>query len=97
DRSGGPLTEASDCGDGAGVTLPKVECSGISTDPGGENGGGNGGPGGNGTPGAEEIPFVGACLCRTTGHAWRLQPTGVALAVGLPWILYWRRRRRQTG
>lgn len=110
DRSGGPLGEVSDCGDNTGAVLPKVECSAISTNPGGagpgESGPGQGGPGEGdnaaGVPSAEEIPFVPACLCRTPGRMGggtrvgdgRLSPASVGAMLAAPILLFWRRRRR---
>lgn len=101
DRSGGDLAEVSDCADDTGAKLPKIECSSISTNPGaGENGGGPGGENGEGAngggvPGGEEIPFVNACLCRSTSKGgWKLTPMGVVIVVGAPLVLLVRRRRR---
>jgi GH15 family glucan-1,4-alpha-glucosidase len=97
DRSG--LGEPNDCGDGQGVTLPKVDCSGVSTTPpGGGAGadGGAGGPGDNGgTPDASQVPFVNACLCRM-GEGPGIPPVGLfALVVAAPLVLVVRRRRRR--
>jgi hypothetical protein len=94
DRSG--LIEPNDCGDGKGVTLPKVDCSTISTQPGngssgGPGGGGDGGAGG--VPDASEIPFVNACLCKLGPNGGIPPLTLVALVLG-PVVLYVRRRRR---
>jgi GH15 family glucan-1,4-alpha-glucosidase len=51
DRSG--LIEPNDCGDGNGVTLPSLTCSGITTGAGGGSGsGGTGGSGNGGTGGS---------------------------------------------
>jgi len=96
-RSG--LIEPNDCGDDKGATLPKLDCSGISTTP-GNNGPGNNGPGdhnkGDGTPGADEIPFVSACLCKTGlgGGRGGIPPLGLALFLSAPIAVLVRRARR---
>lgn len=97
DRSG--IIEANDCGDGKGMTLPKVDCGGISTNPGTSggpagDGGTSGGPN-DGVPDANEVPFVAACLCNLTTDRG-LSPLGLALFLSAPAILLvrrWRRRR----
>lgn len=101
DRSGGDLTEKSDCGDNTGAVLPQISCEAISVNPGsGENGPGGDGTGGpngadnGGVPGADQIPFVNACLCRTSGGTWHLGKGGVALVLAAPIVLFVRRRRR---
>jgi GH15 family glucan-1,4-alpha-glucosidase len=103
DRSGGPLGEVSDCGDTTSPALPKIECNAISTNPGsGDNGnganGGADGANGGGTPGGEEIPFVGACLCKAPGRggAWQLSPAGVVFVLAMPVVLFFRRRRSRV-
>lgn len=96
DRAG--LTEPDDCGDGQGSTLPKLDCSGISTNPGNNGPGENGGPGGPGddgaVPDASEIPFVNACLCKTGPHGG-LSRAGVAFVLALPIVVFARRRLRR--
>jgi hypothetical protein len=92
DRSG--IIEPNDCGDGKGVTLPKVDCSTISTQPGN---GGPGGPGGgdggaDGVPDASQIPFVNACLCKL-GPDGGIPPIGIVAIVMGPIVLWWRRRK----
>lgn len=73
DRAG--LVEPNDCGDGAGHSLPKVNCEGVvvenpGTTAGGVTAGGGGTEGStagadNG-PGTDEVPYLPACLCRMT-------------------------------
>jgi GH15 family glucan-1,4-alpha-glucosidase len=94
DRSG--LIEANDCGDGKGMTLPKVDCGGISTNPGGP-GGGDGGVGGgpnDGVPDTSQIPYVGACLCRQ-GQDRGMSPIGFVLFMSVPAFLVMRRAVRR--
>jgi GH15 family glucan-1,4-alpha-glucosidase len=94
DRSG--LIEPNDCGDGKGKTLPKVDCTGVSTTPGtGGPGDADGGTGGSadGVPDASQIPFVDACLCRL-GPDPRIPPFGLALFLALPVVLLVRRKVR---
>lgn len=86
--------EPNDCGDGKSVSLPKVDCSSISTTPGSSGGpGGDGGPDNGGVPDASQIPFVTACLCNL-GEGRPLGPLGIAVVIGLPAILLLRRRKR---
>jgi len=94
DRSG--LIEPNDCGDGKGMTLPKVDCGGISTNPGGPGGGGDGGAGagpGDGVPDASTVPYVPACLCNLTSDRG-LSPLGLALFLSVPALLFARRAAR---
>jgi hypothetical protein len=93
DRAG--LIEPNDCGDGKGATLPKLTCSGVSTIP----GGGPGGPGADGgavdpnaPPGADQVPYVAACLCqlRSDQHL----PAGALGLATIPALLLLRRRKR---
>ncbi len=93
--------EPNDCADGKGVTLPKVDCSSVSTNPG--NTGGPDGPGATGgpndpgaTPDASQIPFVNACLCSLTTTR-PLPPYCLALFLAIPALLLVRRlvRRRR--
>jgi len=93
DRSG--IIEPNDCGDGKGMTLPKVDCGGISTVP-GTPGSGDGGVGAgptDGVPSASDIPFVGACLCNL-GPDRGIAPLGVAVSLAFPVFLLVRRSRR---
>jgi GH15 family glucan-1,4-alpha-glucosidase len=97
DRAG--IGEPDDCGDGQGSKLEKLDCSGVSTNPGGPGDPNNpGGPGADGNqdgvPDASEIPFVNACLC-TTGPHRGLTPMGVVLVLGLPLLGFGRRRFRR--
>ncbi len=99
DRAG--ITEANDCGDGKGASLPKVSCSAISTNPmGGPGaGGGDGGAGSdpNGAvPDGSKIPFAPACLC-VIGPDRGLSPWGLSLFLSVPALLLARRvlRRRR--
>jgi hypothetical protein len=87
--------EPNDCGDGKGMTLPKVDCSSISTNPGGPGGpgGGDGGADNGGVPDASQIPFVAACVCNL-GFERPLGPFGIAFVLGVPAILLLRRRKR---
>ncbi len=82
DRAG--MIEPGDCADGVVGALPKLDCSAISTVPGGEEGADGGtGPGSNdAVPDASELPFLPACLCRT-GARGTLPPMALlALALG---------------
>lgn len=96
DRAG--IGEPDDCGDGQGSKLEALTCKDVSTNPGGGPGDPNnpGGPGadtdGDGVPDANEIPFVNACLCKT-GPQGGLSPAGIAFVLGLPVIVFARRRR----
>jgi GH15 family glucan-1,4-alpha-glucosidase len=91
DRSG--LIEPNDCGDGKGATLPTLTCSGVSTNPGGPGGpGADGGPTDpSGAPGADQVPYVAACLCKTQSD--RHLPSGAVAIFALPVLLLLRRRR----
>jgi GH15 family glucan-1,4-alpha-glucosidase len=97
DRSG--ISEANDCGDGKGATLPKITCSAVSTNPGGPgtdaDGGAGAGPNG-GVPDASQVPFVSACLC-VLGPDRGIPPYGLALFLSVPVLLLARRglRRRR--
>jgi GH15 family glucan-1,4-alpha-glucosidase len=93
DRAG--LVEPNDCGDGKGVTLPQLTCAGVSTTPGGGPGGpgADGGPGDPGAaPGADQVPYVAACLCRVQSD--RHLPAGALALAALPLLVLARRRRR---
>jgi GH15 family glucan-1,4-alpha-glucosidase len=95
DRSG--LIEPNDCADGKGATLPKVDCSGVSTTPGtGGPGDADGGTGNNadGVPDATKIPFVDACLCRM-GPDRGLPPIALAFFLAFPVVTLIRRRSRR--
>lgn len=95
DRSG--ITEPNDCGDGKGATLPKLDCGGVSTMPGGVGGpGGDGGTGAGpgGVPDASQVPFVAACLC-VLGPDRSIPPYGLALFLSAPVLLLARRARRR--
>lgn len=97
DRSG--IIEPNDCGDGKGLTLPKVDCGGISTNPGGPGDGQDGGAGagpGDGVPGTSEIPYVGACLCNL-GPDRGIPPLGLAVLLAVPAFLLARRGARRRG
>lgn len=97
DRAG--IGEPDDCGDGQGSKLEKLDCSGVSTNPGGPgdpNGPGGPGADGNqdGVPDPSEIPFVNACLCKTGLHRG-LSPAGVVFVLALPLVVLARRRLRR--
>lgn len=89
DRAG--IGEPNDCADGQGSVLPKLDCSNISTDPGGLEQGGPGADGAGGI-GEDQIPFVNACLCRT-GASYGPSPLAVVSMLLGPLVLYVRRRR----
>jgi GH15 family glucan-1,4-alpha-glucosidase len=95
DRFG--MIEPNDCGDGKGMTLPKIDCSAVKTNPGPGGPGGPGGPndpnGNEGVPDASEVPFVSACLCRL-GPARNLPPLALGSAGLLLSTLAFRRWRR---
>ncbi len=97
DRSG--LIEPNDCGDGKGVTLPKVDCGGISTNPGTSSGaagdGGTSGGANGGVPDANEVPFVAACLCNLHGDRG-LSPLALGFFVSIPALLLARRGRSRS-
>ncbi|MFO0674906.1 MAG: hypothetical protein U0169_00080 [Polyangiaceae bacterium] len=106
DRAG--FVEKNDCGDGRGAVLPKITCTGEVITEGNEGAGkveDIGAPGstpGSGSSGgaasADDVPYVGACLCRlgAPSHA----SGGLVLAVLVPLALFVfrvempRRRRR---
>ena len=96
DRAG--MGEPDDCGDGEGSKLEAITCKDVSTNPGGPGDPNNpgGGPDGNqdGVPDANEIPFVNACLCKTGPHGG-LSPVGVVFVLGLPLLVFGRRRLRR--
>jgi hypothetical protein len=85
DRSGGPLTEPSHCGDDATVTLPRSSCASILENLRLRESGD--GPSADGAA-DDSTP---ACVCRA-GHA-PLSPLGAAFLLGVPALLLARRRR----
>ena len=100
DRSG--IAEPNDCGDAMGVTLPKVDCSTISTQPGNTGPGANGGDGdggAGGVPDASQIPFVDACLCnlvRGLDGERGIPPFGIVTVLLGPIALWLRRRSKRA-
>jgi GH15 family glucan-1,4-alpha-glucosidase len=98
DRFG--LIEPNDCGDGKGMTLPKVDCSTVSTKapdgPGGQGPNGSNDPSANGgVPDANEVPFAPACLCRL-GPARSVPPLVLGGLGAIPIALVLRRRLRRS-
>ena len=97
DRSG--LGEVDDCGDGKGQSLPKVDCGGVSTNPGSSSSssgsGGDGGAGNNGTPDGSQVPFVNACLCNLIVTDGGVPPLAIAIFLAAPALLVSRRVRRR--
>jgi GH15 family glucan-1,4-alpha-glucosidase len=96
DRAG--ISEPNDCGDGKGATLPKLDCGGISTNPGGPGGpGGDGGAGAGpgGVPDGSQVPFVGACLCNLIATDRGIPPLGILLFIAAPALLLARRVKRR--
>jgi GH15 family glucan-1,4-alpha-glucosidase len=95
DRSG--IIEPNDCGDGKSAVLAKVDCGGVTVNPG--NGPGtdsDGGAGGdNGAaPDASQVPYVAACLC-VLGPDREIPRFGLALFIGAPLFLLARRVTRR--
>jgi hypothetical protein len=99
DRSG--LVEPNDCGDGMGVKLPVITCSGTgsgtgsSGSPSGGGGSSNSGSGAGGGGNADLPPYgTGACLCRADGAGGR-HPAALLLLGAVPLLLALRRTRRR--
>lgn len=90
DRAG--IAEPSECADGQGAVLAKLDCSGISTNPGNLDPNGPGANGENGL-GDDQIPFANACLCRA-GFKGAARCPLVFLLLLVPLALLARRRRK---
>ena len=95
DRSG--ISEPNDCGDGKGAALPKLDCGGVSVDPGPGGPGADGGPGSgkNGVPDGSQVPFVGACLCNLIVTDRGIPPLAIVMFLSAPALLLARRARRR--
>ena len=96
DRSG--IGEVDDCGDGKGAVLPKVDCGGVSTNPGGPGGpgaDGGAGTGNGGVPDGSQVPFVSACLCNLIVTDRGVPPLAIAMFLAMPALLVARRLRRR--